>query len=231
MNFIDHLAGFAVEVRGAGLGLFFELVVTFVGGSFVADRVSFFFVDGFFFEGAGSGEDWGLLIARTRGGNYFFGDGFFFLVFESDLLDDDCGLAGPSQGRRGRWVGETELLIPVRGSRGGLDWLRLTLYAIQEPSLFYLLLFNLFFFDVGFVDGANVLGSVVVLFVQGLGGGRIGISTSTSEDGFVFGEGRGYRRFRIRGRGFVEDLRGGLPRWRFGRGRLLGVALVLGDGL
>src|ERR1700689_2950469 len=186
MNFSDHFAGFTVEMSGAGLGLFFELVVTFVGRSFVVDGVGFFFVDGFFFQGAGSGEDWGLFVARTRRRNHLLSDGFFFLVFESNLIDSDGGLSGPSQRGQGHRFGEAEFWIPVGGSRSGLDWLCLTLYAIQEPLLFYLLLFYLFLFDMSFVDGANVLGSVVMLFVQRLGGG---LGIGTREDGLVLGEG------------------------------------------
>src|SRR5258708_2298993 len=62
MNFGDNFAGFAVQVSGTSLGLFFKLVVTFVGRGFVANRVGFLFVDRLFFHGSGSGEDRSLFM-------------------------------------------------------------------------------------------------------------------------------------------------------------------------
>ena len=75
VNLSDDFAGFAVQVRGlaCGAGLLFELVVALVGGRFVVHRVGFFFVDGFFFHRARSGEDGSGLFAgrmRTRLGRF-----------------------------------------------------------------------------------------------------------------------------------------------------------------
>src|SRR5258706_7665848 len=46
--------------------LLFEFVVSVIGRSFVTDRVSFLFVDGFFFQRSGSCEDGRLGLTRRR---------------------------------------------------------------------------------------------------------------------------------------------------------------------
>src|SRR5258708_37470497 len=70
VDFRDGLAGIGIQMRGlaGGLGLLFEFFITFVGGSFVRNCVRFFFVDGLFFHGARSGEDWRLFVALGTAG-------------------------------------------------------------------------------------------------------------------------------------------------------------------
>jgi hypothetical protein len=145
----------------------------------------FFFVDGLFLHGPGSGEDWSFLLApRTYRPIYLLGYGrglvalwlmhflFHFPLLNRVLFPRKGGLPGPSERREAGGFGTAEFLIPVCRTRGRLDML-----------------------DGLFVDSV----SVFVLLVQRLGNRLVG-----GEDGLVLGEGRGQRGDRPR-RGFRLD--------------------------
>ena len=98
-----------------GLRLFFELIVAFIGRRLVVHRVGFLFVDGFFFERAGSGEDGSVLLVRGCGqiGRLGTAVGFDFSFVDFVLLDGGELFAGPAESGDGRFFWTTEFLIPV----------------------------------------------------------------------------------------------------------------------
>src|SRR5579863_5068382 len=205
MNLSHDLARLAIQMAWTSLGLFFKLVVPFVGGTFVVDRVGFFLVDGFLFHGAGSGKDRSRLFATFSNGSVTLvllldnslrrslgrSPGKFHHRFPLSFLfnGDDC-LTRPAERRNVVGFRSAEFLVPV--GRGGSR------------------------LGVLFVDCLDVL----VLLVQ-----RFGHRFCLGENRLVFGKGCGYWCGKL-GRRFVGCLAGGFMNWRR-RGRWRGVATIL----
>jgi len=104
-----HLGNLAGSAR-----LFLKLVVSLVRRFFVAKRVGLFLVDGFFFQGSGSGKEGSFRPAILRRGAVGrLGNAHHFIVFLNQFLAWGSGFAYGGCSTGAAWRGLLKFAIPV----------------------------------------------------------------------------------------------------------------------